>query len=567
MSRSIDISETHKEIVQAILREHLTNTCHVWVFGSRATWLAKEYSDLDLAIARKDGTALSLTVTSALETAFEDSLLPWKVDVVDLHSVSEEFRAAIERDKVLFSLGVGGEWITTTIGELCKKVVTGGTPLKSNKAFYLNVQIPWLKTKEVNFCRIYETENHISEIAVRTTSAKLIPINSVIVAMYGQGDTAGRVAVNKIPLTTNQACCNLIIDEKKANYLFVYFYLKLSYKELVRRKTGSAQPNLNTNIIKTFEIKIPSLEVQNKIAHILGTLDDKIELNRQTNQTLEAMAQALFQSWFVDFDPVIDKALAAGNEIPEAFQAKAAARKALGDQRLALPEEVTALFPDSFVFTEEMGWVPEGWEISTLESIISEVIDNRGKTPPLASSESYIYPLVEVNSLNDGNRFFDNYSIKKHVNKNTYDNWFRKGHPKKGDVLISTVGSIGKVCLVDDEQCCIAQNIIALRGRSKDYGYYLYELLKYQKEKLINLDISSVQPSIKVPHLMKMKILDGHHLHKKFANIVYIYSEKYKKNQTQTGYLASIRDTLLPKLISGELRVADAGGFLGEISV
>ena len=124
----IDISETHKEIVQAILREHLTNTCHVWVFGSRATWLAKEYSDLDLAIARKDGTALSLTVTSAIETAFEDSLLPWKVDVIDLHSVSEEFRAAIERDKLLFSLGVGGEWTSSKLGNLSSFIKRGISP-------------------------------------------------------------------------------------------------------------------------------------------------------------------------------------------------------------------------------------------------------------------------------------------------------------------------------------------------------------------------------------------------------------------------------------------------------
>jgi len=163
--------------------------------------------------------------------------------------------------------------------------------------------------------------------------------------MYGA--SAGRVAINKIPLTTNQACCNLVIDECKADYQYVYYVLKDSYSELVRRKTGSAQPNLNTGIVKDFEIPLPRLPEQKAIAHILGSLDDKIELNRKMNETLEAMAQAMFKSWFVDFDPVIDNALAAGNTIPEELAERAEQRKALGDKRKKLPPEIQKLFPSS----------------------------------------------------------------------------------------------------------------------------------------------------------------------------------------------------------------------------
>lgn len=97
------------------------------------------------------------------------------------------------------------------IGEVCKYTTSGGTPKSNINEYYNPPTIPWLKTKEVNYCRIYETETYISEEGLEKSSAKLIPPNSVIVAMYGQGDTAGRVAINKIPLTTNQACCNLII--------------------------------------------------------------------------------------------------------------------------------------------------------------------------------------------------------------------------------------------------------------------------------------------------------------------------------------------------------------------
>ena len=118
------------------------------------------------------------------------------------------------------------------------------------------------------------------------------------------------------------------------------------------------------------EIFLPPLETQKAIAHILGSLDDKIELNRQMNATLEAIAQALFKSWFVDFDPVIDNALAAGNPIPEPLQARAEARKALGDKRKPLPEAIQQQFPSAFEYSDELGWIPEGWRVNKLNSLL-----------------------------------------------------------------------------------------------------------------------------------------------------------------------------------------------------
>lgn len=101
---------------------------------------------------------------------------------------------------------------TKKIEAICTKVTSGGTPKSTNTTYYNPKEIPWLKTGEVNYCRIYDTETYISKEGLTHSSAKLIPENSVIVAMYGQGDTAGRVAINKIPLCTNQACLNLIIN-------------------------------------------------------------------------------------------------------------------------------------------------------------------------------------------------------------------------------------------------------------------------------------------------------------------------------------------------------------------
>lgn len=192
-------------------------------------------------------------------------------------------------------------WRPYKLGDLCSDVVTGGTPLTSVQEYYQNGAIPWLKTKEVNFCRISKTENYISESGLANSSAKLIPPFSVIVAMYGQGDTAGRVAINTIPLATNQACCNLVIDRDKADYRFIYYSLMNSYDALVQRKTGSAQPNLNTKLIKDFDIQLPvELEEQRAVGSVLTVLDDKIDLLHRQNKTLEAMAETLFRQWFVE---------------------------------------------------------------------------------------------------------------------------------------------------------------------------------------------------------------------------------------------------------------------------
>lgn len=173
------------------------------------------------------------------------------------------------------------KWEKVKLGDICKYVTSGGTPKSSIKEYYEPKQIPWLKTKEVNYCRIYETEAYISKDGLDNSSAKMIPQNSVIVAMYGQGDTAGRVAINKIPLTTNQACCNLIIDETKAYYEFVYYQLVTLYEKMVSLKNGGAQPNLNAAIIKSMEIKLPPLKTQRYIADILSSYDNLIENNQK----------------------------------------------------------------------------------------------------------------------------------------------------------------------------------------------------------------------------------------------------------------------------------------------
>lgn len=177
------------------------------------------------------------------------------------------------------------------VGTLCSSVCSGGTP-KSSVASYYDGEIPWLNTKEVNFNRIYSTERTISQQGLDNSSAKWIPANTVVVAMYGA--TAGRCAIAGVPMTTNQACCNLTINQALADYRFVYYALCLDYARLSSAANGGAQQNLNAQVVRQFDIACPPLPTQRKIAAVLSSLDDKIETNNAICRNLEEQADALF---------------------------------------------------------------------------------------------------------------------------------------------------------------------------------------------------------------------------------------------------------------------------------
>ena len=179
---------------------------------------------------------------------------------------------------------VGFEW--RGLGEICKKVSSGGTPL-STKDEYYNGNIPWLRTQEVQFNEIWDTEVKITQDGLNNSSAKWIPENCVIVAISGA--TAGRSAINKIALTTNQHCCNLQIAHEYANYRYVFHWVCKEYEKLKSLGQG-ARADLNSGIIKNYPIALPPLEEQQRIVSIL----DKFE--NLTNSITEGLPLAIEQS-------------------------------------------------------------------------------------------------------------------------------------------------------------------------------------------------------------------------------------------------------------------------------
>jgi len=152
-----------------------------------------------------------------------------------------------------------------------------------------------------------------------------------------------------------------IVDPK---FLFALLRSPKTQQRILNMHVGTLIPHFKKGDFKNLFFDIPNDRgVQKAIGNIYFMLSNKIELNRRMNETLEAMVQALFRSWFVDFDPVIDKALDAGNPIPELLQKRAEARQALGNQRKPLPASIAQHFPDRFVFNEDLGWIPRDWEV------------------------------------------------------------------------------------------------------------------------------------------------------------------------------------------------------------
>lgn len=182
------------------------------------------------------------------------------------------------------------KWEKIAIEDLCLKVTSGGTPLRSRSEFYDGGTIPWIKTKEVSFNRIYDADEKITEKGLDNSSAKLIPENSILIAMYGDGHTAGRCAINRLPVTTNQACCNLVINLAKANPDYMFYKISTLYEIFRGLKSGGSQQNLNAKTLREFQVQIPPLPTQRRIASILSAYDDLIENNLKRIKLLEEKA-------------------------------------------------------------------------------------------------------------------------------------------------------------------------------------------------------------------------------------------------------------------------------------
>lgn len=399
------------------------------------------------------------------------------------------------------------KWKEYKIGDICSKVCSGGTPSSKHTEYY-DGDIPWLNTKEINFNRIYGTEKSITEEGLNNSSAKWIEENSVIVAMYGA--TAGKTAIAKIPLTTNQACCNLTINPCVADYRFVYYFLCHKFVELASLANGGAQQNLNAQIIKDFEISLPSLQEQNQIANILSSFDDKIEVNRRINENLEQQAQALFKYWFVDFEP----------------------------------------FKDQPFVKSELGMIPQGWRVESLSSI-ADYINGLAmqKYRPVEGEKGL--PVLKIKELGQGNIDDNSELCSPSLIGDKYI-------INDGDIIFSWSGTL-MVKIWCGGKCGLNQHLFVVVPNSYP-KWFVYQWTRFHLDNFIRIakDKAVTMGHIKRGELDKAKVIipEGLDLKKIDAMMKPIH-QQIISHEIESRRLAELRDTLLPRLMSGELRVTN----------
>lgn len=394
------------------------------------------------------------------------------------------------------------------IANLCTLVTSGGTPLTSVPAYYDPKEVPWLKTGEVNYCRIYDTENYISKEGLARSSAKMIPANSVVVAMYGQGDTAGRVAINKIPLSTNQACCNLVINHVIADYEYVYYALCTLYDRLVALKNGGAQPNLNAKKIKAIEIPFPDLETQRTIASVLGAYDNLIENNQKQIKLLEEAAQRLYKEWFVDLR-----------------------------------------FP-GYEDTPIVDGVPEGWEVCKFSEIASIM---SGGTPKTEVKEYYEGDIPFYTPKDSDGSFFV-FDTITHISEAGLEHCNSQYYPE-GTVIITARGTVGKTTILAVPMA-MNQSCYALKCDELNSPYYLFFSLNKEVDSLKTMANGGVFNTIIVKTFDSISLtIPTQKVLSAFNAVVSSIMQQIKAKMKQNIHLAEARNRLLPKLMSGEIEV------------
>lgn len=326
---------------------------------------------------------------------------------------------------------------------------------------------------------------------------------------------------------------------------FLYLYLSPYFQEVIRSRTipGATVDRIALKEFPSFQIPLPDIQKQRAIAHILGTLDDKIDLDRQMNETLEAMARALFKSWFVDFDPV---------------RAKMEGRWQRGQSLPGLPAHLYDRFPDRLV-KSELGEAPEGWAICSLSQSLTII---GGGTPKTSISEYWggKIPWFSVaDTPHASNAFVTT------TEKNITDEGLRNSSAKlipKGATIISARGTVGNLAIAGCDMT-FNQSCYALRGNNGIGDYFVYLRSKQMVEQLKSMAHGSVFSTITRQTFEAIKQLEASiTIHQAFEQIVGGWFDKMLLNVQESNTLTALRDTLLPKLISGELRIKDAERFI-----
>lgn len=544
----IDIHPDHWKIVQRILQEHVPDL-EVWAFGSRAKGSAKEFSDLDLAIITDE--PLPIDTSAALNKSFSDSDLPWKVEVADWSSVSGFHRSVIENSRVVVQeVAHKRPRKVVTLGEICRDqngyIQTGPFGSQLHAYDYSANGTPVVMPVNIVAGRINESGiARVSDSHVERLIRHKLESGNIVFSRRGDVTRFALVSDRESGWICGTGCLKVVIGTPSiavSRYIAAVLSTRDSKEWLERHAVGATMPNLNTEILAALPVVLPSIQEQRAIAHILGTLDDKIELNRKQNETLEAMARAMFKAWFVDFEPV---------------RAKMEGRWKRGQSLPGMPAHLYDLFPDRMA-DSEFGEIPEGWEITSLSEYSSLSLELRKKR-----SHSGEIRYVDLSNTKWGR-------IESVTHYNLSDAPSRAQRVLRPlDTIFGTVRpGNGSYAFISEEGLTGSTGFAVLRPLRREYSEFIYLSATAQSniERLSNLADGGVYPAVHPESVSGTRVPRiGNELINEFSLQVSPMISDIAGNERMSGVLAKLRDALLPGLISGKVRVGGDMKLLGEV--
>ncbi len=533
MTSPVDIRPDHLEIVQGILREHLPVDVKVWVFGSRTNWTTKDSSDLDLAL---DGESkLSHKLLGALKGAFEDSTLPYTVDAVDLNAVSHAFKQIVKEQRVALPLvrapgRVDGAWRDVLFSE----AVLVNPPTRLDRgAIYPFVDMAAVnadsrttvsveeRTFKGSGSRFQSGDTLMARITPCLENGKIARYQAVGDKLEAHGSTEFIVIRGRADVTDTNFAYYLTKWEEVRNYA-------------IGQMTGtSGRQRVPVDSLDHLTVPLPPLSEQRAIAHVLGTLDDKIQLNRRMNETLEEMARALFKSWFVDFEPV---------------RAKMEGRWRPGESLPGLPADLYDLFPDRFV-PSELGEIPEGWGVRALE----EVVELNPREP---MKRGTLAPYLDMAALPTSGSSPENAELRGFKSGTRFRN---------GDTLLARITPClenGKTAFVQslatDTVGWGSTEFIVLRAVPPvppEYTYLLARDAAFREHAIQSMTGTSGRQRVQVDALAPYPLPNPPtEIWNEFSALVNPLFAQAEFNRQESLALATQRDALLPRLVSGKVR-------------
>ncbi len=532
MTPAIDITAEQQEAILSLLERYLPGTT-AWAYGSRVRRKSRPTSDLDLVVF---ATPEQDRWVGDLREAFEEGDLPFPVDLFVWDEIPENFRERIEAERVVLvekqGWGKGRDWPMARLGD-CIEINDSAYSLKEEWPF-----VNYLDTGNI-------TENRIAEIQHLVVGRDKIPSRARRKARPGE--------IVYSTVRPNQRHFGLLRDIPE-NFLastgfsiiagkegvactdFIYWFLAQDHivelLHTIAEHSTTAYPSIRPSDIEGLEIELPSLPEQRAIAHVLGTLDDRIELNRRMNETLETMAQAIFKDWFVDFGPT---------------------RAKLAGRAPYLPEPLWSLFPDRLT-DSEIGGIPEGWDAASVNDLID-------LNPKRTLRKGQISPYLDMANM----------PTKGHVPDKWIDRPFSSGMRfVNGDTLLARITPClenGKTAYVDflpnGSTGWGSTEYIVLRPKPPlpcEFAYCLARSGRFREFAIQNMTGTSGRQRVPAKALAQFVLPSPPDtVGAAFGQLTRPLIARSSEAVVEARTLSALRDALLPYLVSGQLRVKGAG--------